>query len=136
MIQASKKNHNFTPAAVYENPDLQKDQIYLENKGKSGIYRWKNLLNGKSYIGSSVDLYNRLRNYYSSIKKHMETVLKISRSAIYSSLRKYGISMFNSFAGNTCILWTFRMYWTRAILDQFHKTFIQYLANCWILIRL
>jgi hypothetical protein len=26
-------------AAVYENPDIQKKQIYLENKGKSGIYR-------------------------------------------------------------------------------------------------
>jgi hypothetical protein len=31
--------HTFRKAAVYENPDLQKDQIYLENKGKSGIYR-------------------------------------------------------------------------------------------------
>jgi hypothetical protein len=38
MIQASKTN-NFSPVAVYENPDIQKKQIYLENKGKSGIYR-------------------------------------------------------------------------------------------------
>jgi hypothetical protein len=33
-----------------------------------------------------VDLHNRLRNYYS--KKYMETVLKISRSAIYSAILK------------------------------------------------
>jgi group I intron endonuclease len=39
-----------------------------------------------------VDLRDRLRDYYS--EKKMETILKISRSAIYSSLRKYGISMF------------------------------------------
>jgi hypothetical protein len=24
---------------LYENPDLQKDQIYSENQGKAGIYR-------------------------------------------------------------------------------------------------
>jgi hypothetical protein len=35
----TKNNNNFTPVAVYENPDLQQDQIYYENKGKSGVYR-------------------------------------------------------------------------------------------------
>jgi hypothetical protein len=35
----NKNNINFTPAAVYENPDLQQDQIYSENKGKPGVYR-------------------------------------------------------------------------------------------------
>jgi hypothetical protein len=39
MIKGSKKNHNFTPAAVYENPVIHKDQIYSENKVKAGIYR-------------------------------------------------------------------------------------------------
>jgi hypothetical protein len=35
-----KNNKNyFTPVAVYENPDLQKEQLSSENKGKSGIYR-------------------------------------------------------------------------------------------------
>jgi hypothetical protein len=35
------------------------------------------------------------------IKKHMETTLKIGKSAIYSSIIKYGISKFNSFAGDS-----------------------------------
>jgi hypothetical protein len=39
MIKGSKKNNNFTPVAVYENPVIHKDQIYSENKGKAGIYR-------------------------------------------------------------------------------------------------
>jgi hypothetical protein len=38
-IQLSTKNNSLTLVATYENPDIQKDQIYLENKGKSGIYR-------------------------------------------------------------------------------------------------
>ena len=76
----TKNNNNFTPVAVYENPDLQQDQIYYENKGKSGVYRWTNLINGKTYIGSYVDLPNRLSNYYS--KKNMETQLNRGKSAI------------------------------------------------------
>jgi len=36
-----------------------------ENKNKSGIYSWKNLINDKCYIGSAVDLSNRLAFYYS-----------------------------------------------------------------------
>jgi hypothetical protein len=42
----------------YANVDLQKQQILLENKGKSGIYYWQNIKNGKFYIGSAVDLKN------------------------------------------------------------------------------
>jgi hypothetical protein len=29
----------FVPVLIYSNPEIQKDQIYSENKGKSGIYR-------------------------------------------------------------------------------------------------
>lgn len=39
--------------------------IFRNNKGKSGIYRFVNLRDGKSYIGSSVDLTRRLRDYLS-----------------------------------------------------------------------
>jgi group I intron endonuclease len=39
--------------------------IYKENNKKSGIYRWTNLVTGKSYIGSAVNLTERLKNYFS-----------------------------------------------------------------------
>lgn len=37
----SMLHYNLTspPVAVYEHPDLQKDQIYNDNKGKAGVYR-------------------------------------------------------------------------------------------------
>ncbi len=109
-MKKNNKNKRLTPVATYENPDIQKDQIYSENKGKSGIYRWKNQINGKSYLGSSVDLYKRLKIYYSN--KYMGTQLKRGNSAIYSSIIKYGISMFNSFdlTGNIRILFSRKMY--------------------------
>ena len=34
-----KKLSNLNPVATYENAEIQKDQIYYENKGKCGIYR-------------------------------------------------------------------------------------------------
>lgn len=44
------------PSVLYENPDLQKEDILNENKGKSGVYRWTNKETGKTYIGSSENL--------------------------------------------------------------------------------
>jgi predicted GIY-YIG superfamily endonuclease len=76
----------------YENAKIQKQQILSENKGKSGIYKWINKINGKFYIGSAVDLQIRLAYYYS--KKSMENSLKKSKSAIYSAILKHGQSNF------------------------------------------
>ena len=52
------------PIKIYEDPFSIKKTIIKENKGKSGIYRWTNLLSVKSYIGSSINLGRRLRLYY------------------------------------------------------------------------
>lgn len=65
-IQLSNQNNSdLTPVVVYENAELQKKQIKQENKGISGIYRWINTVNGKSYIGSAVNLGRRFSEYYS-----------------------------------------------------------------------
>jgi hypothetical protein len=80
------------PAKVYDNPDLQKKDIINENKGKSGVYRWVNKVNGKTYVGSSVNLSRRLKNYYSL--NLMGTKIKLGQSAIYSAILKYGHSNF------------------------------------------
>lgn len=85
--------HASQPAHVtYSNPKIQKKQILQDNKGISGVYRWTNLVNGKSYIGSGVNLSKRLSHYYS--QKSMETQLKRGKSAIYSSILHYGLSNF------------------------------------------
>lgn len=79
----------FTPAVFYTKPETQKDSIIKVNMGKAGIYRWTNKLNGKSYIGSSVNLSNRLKQYYG------KRLLKCQHvSLIYQALLKYGHSNF------------------------------------------
>jgi excinuclease UvrABC nuclease subunit len=52
------------PVVQYNNADTKKNQIISENKSRSGIYLWRNLVNKKAYIGSSKDLGRRLRDYF------------------------------------------------------------------------
>ena len=48
---------------TYYNVESIKSQIIKENKNKSGVYIWTNLLSGKIYVGSSGNLAIRLKNY-------------------------------------------------------------------------
>ncbi len=81
-----KKLSNLNPVATYENADIQKDQIYYENKGKCGIYRWICLETGESYVGSSSNLSRRFNQYFSL--KYLKGYK--GSSHIYRSLLKYG----------------------------------------------
>jgi group I intron endonuclease len=81
------------PAKKYVNADLNKLQIIKENQKKAGVYRWVNIANGNSYVGSSIDLGYRFRQYFSVT--YLELELKKGKSIIYSSLLKYGYSAFS-----------------------------------------
>jgi hypothetical protein len=74
----------------YSNADALKEAILNENKSKSGVYRFTNTINGKSYIGSSVNLRKRFHHYYSG-----SSLLRTkTTSAISNALLKYGYSNF------------------------------------------
>lgn len=77
-----------SPVIKYKNSDELKPQVLKDNKGKSGIYRWVNNLNGNTYVGSAVNLEIRLRSYY-NIKE-----LKRNSRPIKDALLKYGHSNF------------------------------------------
>lgn len=100
-IFSSHKNYYSTNGVVpavkalraYRNADLDKLQILKENQGKAGVYRWTNLINGNTYIGSSTDLGRRLREYYNI--NYLERVIKKGRSVIISALLKQGYANFS-----------------------------------------
>ena len=79
------------PAKYYLNADILKEEILNENKSRSGVYRFVNKTNGKSYVGSSRDLRTRFKNYYSvsSLLRRKTT------SVISNALLKYGYSNFS-----------------------------------------
>jgi hypothetical protein len=78
---------------AYKNADLDKLLIIKENKAKCGVYRWINLTNNKSYIGSSVNLAKRFREYFNI--NFLEREIKNNKSLIYRSVIKYGYSNFS-----------------------------------------
>jgi len=89
----NKNNKNIVPIVSYRNVDISKCTVLCENKGKPGIYRWKNLITNESYIDSSISLSNRFSHYYSLafLKRKVEK----GSSAIYNALLKYGHSNFS-----------------------------------------
>ena len=64
-------------------------KIFKENINKSGIYRWINIENGKSYVGSSVNLKERFLNYY-----NLNHLKENYNMLICRALIKYGHSGF------------------------------------------
>jgi len=75
-----------SPATVNETKKLltNKELIINENRGKPGVSRGVNLINGKSYVGSSVDIGRRLKSYYSKISLVRDKML------INKAILKYG----------------------------------------------
>lgn len=78
------------PVISYLNSDTDKLAMLKDNKGKSGVYKWTNLTNGKSYVGSSVNLSRRLAQYYNIniLTKYRDN------SRIHKGILKYGYSNF------------------------------------------
>jgi group I intron endonuclease len=84
---------NVIPLKSYHKINSYKSLIYKENYKKSGIYRLTNLINNKSYIGSSINLSRRLSDYF-SIDRFRKIRTK-GRSLIGNAIIKHGISNFN-----------------------------------------
>ncbi len=84
------KNKNIDYVKVYENAfDMRKD-ILNENKGKSGIYMITNRLTKDIYIGQSIDISNRFKNYF-----NLSYIKSRDSSIINRALIKYDYSNFS-----------------------------------------
>lgn len=82
---------SIVPVVVYSNADILKTTILKDNKKKTGIYCWTNLLNNKTYVGSSINLGNRFRDYF----KISYLMYGGNKNMIISkALQKYGYSNF------------------------------------------
>lgn len=76
--------------AVFSDADKDKLNILNYVKGKAGIYVWINRLNGKKYVGSSVNLRRRLLEYY-----NINRLLNENSMPINTALLKYGYQNFS-----------------------------------------
>jgi len=81
-------HYNSNNVIIYDDALKDKDKILQDNKGKCGIYKWVNKTNGKSYVGSSVNLSTRLSHYFSL--NYLVKRTKVYNSKIYNALLAYG----------------------------------------------
>jgi hypothetical protein len=75
------------PIRIYM-PNLNRNLIGVENRNRTIIYQWINLINGKLYVGSAWRGSQRLLTYWSP------SVLK-RNLPIYNNLNKYGHNNFS-----------------------------------------
>jgi group I intron endonuclease len=80
-----KQDNLVIPIITYSNAERDKSVIYKENKNKCGVYKWTNLVTGESYVGSSISLTKRFRDYYKESK----------RLVIYNAILKHGYNNFS-----------------------------------------
>jgi group I intron endonuclease len=87
------KNKSIIP--IFSYPNVKKDQnlIYRNNRYKSGIYCWTNLITNESYVGHSRSLTDRFYTYFS--EKSIKSALRKKTNLIYSAILKYGYSNFS-----------------------------------------
>lgn len=62
--QSFKERLITKPVFIYNNLLECRNIIKKDLYNKSGIYMWYNNVNGKCYIGSGINLYKRISNYY------------------------------------------------------------------------
>jgi group I intron endonuclease len=93
MNKNKRNNLIIIPLISYNLKGKSRSVLYNNNKNKSGIYRWTNLINEKSYVGSSINLAIRLKSYFSI--NQLQRTLSKGNSAISNALLKYGYSNFS-----------------------------------------
>ena len=91
------KETKFNFIKHYSNAELLKSEILKDSRDKSGVYMWKNNLNGQFYIGSSVDLKRRFTSYF-----NLNYLIKESRLYLHRALLKYGYSAFSLYVLEYC----------------------------------
>jgi len=93
MKNVKFNSNKLKPIITYNDTLLNKFNALYDNIDKSVIYRWVHNINGKSYVGSSKDLYRRLKYYYYNVDFLTKRVLT-SNSRIYKALLEDGYKNF------------------------------------------
>jgi len=90
---SSTDSFGWETPAVFSDADKDKLDILKFIKGKAGIYMWKNKLNGKKYVGSSVDLRRRLLEYYNVNRLINEESMPISAALLKHGYQNFSLTV-------------------------------------------
>lgn len=91
QTEKGDNSNNLVPLIVYDNFKENAVNILKQEKNKSGIYCLVNKSNGHSYVGSSINLASRMRNYLNTA--YLKSKQNINMP-IVKALLKYNSSNF------------------------------------------
>lgn len=89
-LESSDALLSLVPVIIYSKANEDKPKIVEDNRDKSGVYFWTNLINGKRYVGSSQHLSIRLLQYFNP-----NFLLRNTSMAICRALLKHGHQTFS-----------------------------------------
>jgi hypothetical protein len=86
------KQNGLKPVKIYHNFKENTSDIVKKLKGMSGVYYLINNVNGHSYVGSSINLASRMKNYLNTsfLKSRQNSNMPITKA-----LLKYGPENFS-----------------------------------------
>jgi group I intron endonuclease len=87
----------------YSNTEADKATILKENKNKSGIYMFKNLINAKRYIGSSVNLSIRFLQYFNTNYLQRNTCMIICRALLKHDYSNFSLTILEYCEPSKCL---------------------------------
>jgi len=92
------------PIKSYSNAEADKSKILKENKNKSGIYMFKNLINKKKkYVGSSENLRVRFMRYFNNNYLLRNTSMYICRSLLKHDYENFSLTILEYCEPEKCI---------------------------------
>jgi len=92
LNKEDKNKLNINPVKVYNNFKEDRAKIMRESDNKSGVYYLINNVNGHAYVGSSINLASRMRNYLNTSFLKSKQNINIP---IIKALLKYNQSSFS-----------------------------------------
>jgi hypothetical protein len=89
---------------IYSNLDTCKEEILSENINKSGIYMFKNLKNGKCYIGSPKNLRVRFLQYFNTNHLLRNTSMYICRALFKDGYSNFELTILEYCEPEKCLI--------------------------------
>lgn len=83
----SNNKSQIKPVKIYKSLKEDKLKLFKEQKNQTGVYSLVNLINGNTYIGSSINIEHRMKSY---LNKAFLKSKNNSNSPIIKALSKYG----------------------------------------------
>nr|AMX22307.1 GIY-YIG endonuclease [Cryphonectria parasitica] len=69
-LRIKNNSKDITPVVIYPNADLDKSRILADNLNTICVYRWVNKINGDIYVGSSTNIPQIKKVYFSTSSKY------------------------------------------------------------------